>query len=431
MPMQKARLCSSSRSLSTVSRKAALDSVLVATCVCRLVDTLLFLFCPATGGEGREEKGCQGTRGSRGDLKKDARARVAAALYLRLRLLHLEVRRIGQQVPGQLHGQPARLKYEYEASILRGGVEAGLKSALQRPSWSLRFYEVPAATTLPAHLHAALLLQRLHPREDVGLLLLLVVVGRRPLRPLLRGGARVSSSPAAPSPAAAPLAASAPRLAGSSAEAAAAANSPGAASLPDLAPAAGGLLPAESASSSFSLFWAGVASRSASLSAAPGASVTPGLASNILPPPLLYLRESRSSGLGDGSISGGGGRNSKVLLASAPSARLQPSSRLSSARSGSRELSSLLVLRLAPACLPPPPLPPGPPADAPFPPPCASFIFPPEEEEEPGPFCRDTPPPRRTSIPPPPLAASPFLLVRTVSLGRTAASCWDAWPLPL
>ena len=43
MPVLKARLWNSSLSLRTVSRKAAFDSVLVATCVCLLVDTLLFL----------------------------------------------------------------------------------------------------------------------------------------------------------------------------------------------------------------------------------------------------------------------------------------------------------------------------------------------------------------------------------------------------
>lgn len=42
MPVLKARLWSSSRSLRTVRRKAAFDSVLVATCVWRVVDTLLF-----------------------------------------------------------------------------------------------------------------------------------------------------------------------------------------------------------------------------------------------------------------------------------------------------------------------------------------------------------------------------------------------------
>lgn len=43
MPVLKARLWNSNLSLSTVSRKAALERVLVATCVCLVVDTLLFL----------------------------------------------------------------------------------------------------------------------------------------------------------------------------------------------------------------------------------------------------------------------------------------------------------------------------------------------------------------------------------------------------
>ena len=81
-------------------------------------------------------------------------------------------------------------------------------------------------------------------------------------------------------------------------------------------------------------------------------------------------------------MSAGGGMNSKVLLASAPSARLDPSSRLSSAMSGSRELSSLLVRRFTVACFPPAPPPPAPPPpDAPLPP-CASLPFPPAEEDE-------------------------------------------------
>lgn len=45
IPIRKARLWYSSRSLSTVSRKAALDKVLVAIHVCLLVDTLFFLPC--------------------------------------------------------------------------------------------------------------------------------------------------------------------------------------------------------------------------------------------------------------------------------------------------------------------------------------------------------------------------------------------------
>lgn len=43
MPVLKARLWSSSRSLRTVMRKAAFDNVLVATCVWWPVDTLFFL----------------------------------------------------------------------------------------------------------------------------------------------------------------------------------------------------------------------------------------------------------------------------------------------------------------------------------------------------------------------------------------------------
>lgn len=45
IPIRKARLWYSSRSLNTVSRKAALDKVLVAIQVCLLVDTLFFLPC--------------------------------------------------------------------------------------------------------------------------------------------------------------------------------------------------------------------------------------------------------------------------------------------------------------------------------------------------------------------------------------------------
>ena len=139
-----------------------------------------------------------------------------------------------------------------------------------------------------------------------------------------------------------------------------------------------------------------------------------------------------------------------MLLASAPSARQEPSSRLSSAMSGSRELSSLLVRRLAAACFPPPPpdapAPPDPPMEPPFPEPCVSLPFPPDEEE-PGPLYthlpppppppppppssrdRDGPPASRPSTPPP--AVRPFLLLTIVSLGRTATSCWRKWPLPL
>lgn len=45
IPIRKARLWYSSRSLNTVSKKAALDKVLVAIHVCLLVDTLFFLPC--------------------------------------------------------------------------------------------------------------------------------------------------------------------------------------------------------------------------------------------------------------------------------------------------------------------------------------------------------------------------------------------------
>lgn len=45
IPIWKARLWYSSRSLNTVSKKAALDKVLVAIHVCLLVDTLIFLPC--------------------------------------------------------------------------------------------------------------------------------------------------------------------------------------------------------------------------------------------------------------------------------------------------------------------------------------------------------------------------------------------------
>lgn len=45
IPIRKARLWYSSLSLKTVSKKAALDKVLVAIHVCLLVDTLFFLPC--------------------------------------------------------------------------------------------------------------------------------------------------------------------------------------------------------------------------------------------------------------------------------------------------------------------------------------------------------------------------------------------------